>query len=232
MHSIDLLSRCGLRMRCSCRLNPFTSKNEQFQISPAASAETLHHTVCRTWLFIAYSDERWLYYQFSLYLTYTLNRLGERLINLQKLRSKFNDKLSQWGDWFENTQREMTAASVSIGLVPSLSSTHALCVRGLRWLRDEGQQPRSQALPGAGSGKNLGTRLGEQRCSWNALCITVFTHSLLQKALRQCQQGYSQSEGQARKYAFLRCGQHDLKSTVTAQNDEFKAVFIARIYAC
>ena len=28
------------------------------QISPAASPEILHHTVWRTWLFIAYSDER------------------------------------------------------------------------------------------------------------------------------------------------------------------------------
>ena len=46
--------------------NPFTPESDQFQISPAASPEILHHTVWRTWLFIAYSDERWLYYQFSL----------------------------------------------------------------------------------------------------------------------------------------------------------------------
>ena len=39
---------------------------DQFQITPAASPDILHHTVWRTWLFIAYSDERWLYYQFSL----------------------------------------------------------------------------------------------------------------------------------------------------------------------
>ena len=38
-------------------LNPFTPKSDQFQISPANSPEILHHTVWRTWLFIAYSDE-------------------------------------------------------------------------------------------------------------------------------------------------------------------------------
>ena len=40
--------------------NPFTPESDQCQISPAASPEILHHTVRRTWLFIACSDERWL----------------------------------------------------------------------------------------------------------------------------------------------------------------------------
>ena len=44
--------------------NPFTPKSDQVQISPAASPVILHHTVWRTWLFTAYSYERWLYYQF------------------------------------------------------------------------------------------------------------------------------------------------------------------------
>ena len=39
-------------------LNPLTPKSDQLQISPAASPEILHHIVWRTWLFIAYSDER------------------------------------------------------------------------------------------------------------------------------------------------------------------------------
>ena len=39
---------------------------DQFQISPAALPEILHHTVGRTWILIAYSDESWLYCQFSL----------------------------------------------------------------------------------------------------------------------------------------------------------------------
>ena len=52
---------CTLLLSC-----PFRSKSDQFQISPAASPELLHHTSMKTWLFIAYSDERWLYYQFSL----------------------------------------------------------------------------------------------------------------------------------------------------------------------
>ena len=33
------------------------------QSSPIASPEILHHTVWRTWLFVPYSDKRWLYYQ-------------------------------------------------------------------------------------------------------------------------------------------------------------------------
>ena len=46
-------------------INPFTPKSGQFQISPPASPEILHHTVWRTWLFIAYSYEGWSYH-FSL----------------------------------------------------------------------------------------------------------------------------------------------------------------------
>ena len=47
-------------------INHFTPKSDQVQISPVASPVILHHTVWRTWLFIAYSDARWLYYQLSL----------------------------------------------------------------------------------------------------------------------------------------------------------------------
>ena len=46
--------------------NPFTPKSDQFQISPTALPETLPHTGWWTWLFIANSDKRLLYYQFSL----------------------------------------------------------------------------------------------------------------------------------------------------------------------
>ena len=45
-----------------CCQFPFASKSDLFQISPAASPEILHHT-WKTWLFIANSDEIWLYYQ-------------------------------------------------------------------------------------------------------------------------------------------------------------------------
>ena len=41
-------------------VNLSTPKSDQFQISPAASPEILHHTLRRTWLFTAYSDESWL----------------------------------------------------------------------------------------------------------------------------------------------------------------------------
>ena len=52
------------------RVNPFTPESDQCQNSPAASQEIWHHTVWRTWLFIAYSDEKWLYYKFSLHHSY------------------------------------------------------------------------------------------------------------------------------------------------------------------
>ena len=42
-------------------INPFTPESDQCQNSPAASQEIWHHTVWSTWLFIAYSDEKWLY---------------------------------------------------------------------------------------------------------------------------------------------------------------------------
>ena len=51
-------------------INPFTPESDQCQNSPAASQEIWHHTVWRTWLFIAYSDEKWLYYKFSLHHSY------------------------------------------------------------------------------------------------------------------------------------------------------------------
>ena len=59
-------------------VDPFTSKSDQLQISPGASPALLHHTVWRTWLFIANSDERWLYYQFSLPDLYiSLQKVGK-----------------------------------------------------------------------------------------------------------------------------------------------------------
>ena len=51
-------------------INPFTPESDQCQNSPAASQEIWHHTVWRTWLFIAYSDEKWLYYKFLLHHSY------------------------------------------------------------------------------------------------------------------------------------------------------------------
>ena len=62
--------------------------------SPAASQEIWHHTVWRTWLFIAYSDEKWLYYKFSLHHSYnrflngwenTLFELRSERVNLLQL---------------------------------------------------------------------------------------------------------------------------------------------------
>ena len=61
-----ILIYCCICTWTKTSINPFTPKSDQSQISPAASPEILHHTVWRTWLFIAYSDERLLHYQFSL----------------------------------------------------------------------------------------------------------------------------------------------------------------------
>ena len=64
-------------LRVKGGVNPFTPKSDQFQISPAASPEILHHTVWRTWLFTAYSDERWLHHQLSLLFLYiSLEKVG------------------------------------------------------------------------------------------------------------------------------------------------------------
>ena len=50
--------------------------SDQYQISPAASPVILHHKVWRTWLFIAYSNERWWYYQFSLHYLHIFSLEG------------------------------------------------------------------------------------------------------------------------------------------------------------
>ena len=39
---------------------PLLTTVDQFQISPASSPETLHHSMKNSWLSIAYSVERWL----------------------------------------------------------------------------------------------------------------------------------------------------------------------------
>ena len=69
-------------------VNPFTPESDQCQISPPAPPEILHHTVRRTWLFIAYSDERWFWYKFSLpYLCiFSLERWENVLFELRSER--------------------------------------------------------------------------------------------------------------------------------------------------
>ena len=57
--STSMKQLCGLIANKHSQVNPFTPESDQCQISPAASQEIWHHTVWRTWLFIAYSDERW-----------------------------------------------------------------------------------------------------------------------------------------------------------------------------
>ena len=64
------------KLICAGVPNPFIPKSDQFQISAAASPEILQHTVWRTWLFIAYSDERWLY----LPICYVLFNIGSERV--------------------------------------------------------------------------------------------------------------------------------------------------------
>ena len=75
--------------------NPFTPESDQCQNSPVASQEIWHHTVWRTWLFIAYSDEKWLYYKFSLHHSYNHFLKGWEN-TLFELRSKRVKRAISW----------------------------------------------------------------------------------------------------------------------------------------
>ena len=68
--SPDIARKVKTQVSIWAHINPFTPESDQCQIFPPAPLEILHHTVWRTWLFIAYSDEKWLYYKFSLHHSY------------------------------------------------------------------------------------------------------------------------------------------------------------------
>ena len=78
--------------------NPFTPESDQRQNSPAASQEMWHHIEWRTWLFIAYSDETWLYNKFSLHHSYNhfLKGWENTLFELRSERVNCNTTLTQW----------------------------------------------------------------------------------------------------------------------------------------
>ena len=119
--------------------NPFTPESDQCQNSPAASQEIWHHTVWRTWLFIAYSDEKWLYYKFSLHHSYnrflkgwenTLFELrSERVNRYSELRSERAKEMltfaTNFWKWCKQIlhKSEMTSFQQGIGLPISLSKT-------------------------------------------------------------------------------------------------------------
>ena len=79
-------------------VNPFTPESDQCQNSPAASQEIWHRTVWRTWLFIAYSDEKWLHYKFSLHHSYNrfLKGWENTLFELRSERVKTGYENSPW----------------------------------------------------------------------------------------------------------------------------------------
>ena len=103
--------RLGLiltREREGWGINPFAPKGDQFQISPSASPEILHHTVWRTWLFMAYSDERRLCYQLSTRRN-VLFELGSERVKTGfwpcKLLHSYAQRLLRCGDLGESWQK-------------------------------------------------------------------------------------------------------------------------------
>ena len=109
-----------LKNVCSIPLyiNPFTAKSDQCQISPAASLEILHHTVWRTWLFVAYSDERWLCCSNSHYLTCTFPfRKGGR-INFSNLGVKWLTLL------FVELVNAYILTFITMKMLPTVSLSH------------------------------------------------------------------------------------------------------------
>ena len=97
LHERRRLSR---NVQVPVHVNPFTPESDQCQNSPAASQEIWHYTVWRAWLFIAYSDEKWLYYKFSLHHSY--NRFLKGWENtLFELRSERVNLFS----WSNSTRR-------------------------------------------------------------------------------------------------------------------------------
>ena len=78
--TITVITDCSSQLKVS----PFTPKSDQFQISPTASPEILHHTVWRTWLFKAHSNEMRTYNKFSLpHLYIYLWKVGRNIFKLE-----------------------------------------------------------------------------------------------------------------------------------------------------
>ena len=94
----------GIRIRfvMATTVSTATPKSDQFQISPAASEEILHHTVWRTWLFIPYSDERRLCYQFltTLLIYFSFKGWENVLFELgsERLKYKWSEQCSLAGN--------------------------------------------------------------------------------------------------------------------------------------
>ena len=82
------------------------SQVDQCQSSPAASPEILHHTVGRTWLFIAYSDERWLHLPITPHtLCISLQKVGRMyFLNLGVKGSVDLVYGPQWHHRFQNVK--------------------------------------------------------------------------------------------------------------------------------
>ena len=189
-------------------LNPFTPESDQCQNSPAASQKIWHHTVWRSWLFIAYSDENWLYYKFSLHHSY-------------------NRFLKGW----ENTLFELRSERVNKQPCEKISkgpATRGGIVRATLC-------PKILPVPGK-TRRHCCAPRGHKKCFWRlsktVWCppqmlrtrvnmITSLPSQWFRYILANDQYLQLGTIWTPRKYAFLSCGHLLFESAVTAQNDEF-----------
>ena len=118
------------------RVTPFTPKGDQCQISPAASTGILHHTVWRTWLFIAYEVDKWLYYQFSLHHSYVslLKGWENVLLELGSERVKVGALLPELNRFRRYPQMSLTAF---LELIAGCGEPSRLCPQEEYWRRTE-----------------------------------------------------------------------------------------------
>ena len=99
--------------------NPFIPNNDKFQISPAASPEILHHTVRRTWLFIACSDERRIIQPIT---TTSLTHFSLKVWENVSLSRKAH---ARWIHWSPDSQ----CCRVSQRIAPASKSSHSQITR-------------------------------------------------------------------------------------------------------
>ena len=64
-------------------------------MNQSCKCNSVYHTVWRTWLFIDYSDEEWLYHQFSLPHTFSFEKVGRQMCRCSGFAYEFT-----WGEIF------------------------------------------------------------------------------------------------------------------------------------
>ena len=113
-------------------VNPFTPESDQCQNSPAASQEIWHHAVWGTWLFIAYSDEKWLCTTNSRYITHTIAFWKVGRIHFLSSGVKGSSVLS-YCEWSSEALIPCTSRGYYIfPLPPTLPLAEKLCLQCYR----------------------------------------------------------------------------------------------------